>query len=108
MIEKKTYIVDKEDLKLLKRPLNQPCNDCSWRGSSCYPCWKVDKYHKLVRKLQERNLLEVAENLRTITQIESKIEELQSKIGDLKQQKEGLQSELTHMGILDEDGNIKS
>lgn len=58
-------------------------------------------------ELKERNLLEVAEKLRTITQIESKIEELQSKIGDLKQQKEELRRELTHMGILDEDGKIK-
>ncbi len=107
MIEKKTYIVDKADLKLLKRPLNQPCKNCSMSGRRCYPCWKMDKYHKLVRKLKERNLLEVADKLRTITEIESKIEELQNKIGDLKQQKEGLQSELTHMGILDEDGKIK-
>ena len=58
-------------------------------------------------ELKERNLLEVAEKLRTITQIESKIEELQSKIGDLKQQKEELRRELTHIVILDEDRNIK-
>lgn len=107
MIEKKTYIVNKEDLKLLERPLISPCGNCYSSSSYCCGCERLEKYEKMRHELKERNLLEVAEKLRTITQIESKIEELQSKIGDLKQQKEELRRELTHIVILDEDRNIK-
>lgn len=107
MIEKKTYIVDKEDLKLLERPLISPCDNCNSSSSFCCGCERIEKYEKMEHELKERNLLEVAEKLRTITQIESKIEELQSKIGDLKRQKEELKSELTRIVILVDDGKIK-
>lgn len=106
MIEKKTYIVNKEDLKLLERPLISPCGNCYSSSSYCCGCERLEKYEKMRHELKERNLLEVAEKLRTITQIELKIEELQSKIGDLKRQKEELKSELTLMVVF-KDGNIK-
>ena len=83
MKKKTTYSFDKEDIELLKKPLINPCNECSSR-----PCgwWCQDRirYEEKEKLYKERNVLELAEQLAELESLESEIDELEIKIAHMK------------------------
>lgn len=100
MKKKTTYSFDKEDIELLKKPLINPCNECSSR-----PCgwWCQDRirYEEKEKLYKERNILEFAEQLAELRSLKSEIDELEIKIVHMKNDYEKRKNELREKGLAD-------
>lgn len=105
MKKKTTYSFDKEDIELLKKPLINPCNECSSK-----PCgwWCQDRirYEEKEKLYKERNVLELAEQLAELESLKSEIAELEIKIAHMKNDYEKRKNELQEKGLVDANGNF--
>lgn len=105
MKKKTTYSFDKEDIELLKKPLINPCNECSSR-----PCgwWCQDRirYEEKEKLYKERNVLELAEQLAELRSLNSEIDELEIKIVHMKNDYEKRKNELQEKGLVDANGSF--
>lgn len=82
-----TYILDPEDITLIKRLSVNPCASCGNDPSWCCGCPKERKYRETVKTIpeeQRENILELADAYREYTEAMETIEKLQAKIEKLK------------------------
>lgn len=83
-----TYILDPEDIELIKRLANNPCASCSKDISWCCGCPKEKKYREMVKNIpedQRANILELSDAYReyiatteTIDKLKKKLEKIES------------------------------
>ena len=83
-----TYILDPEDIELIKRLANNPCASCGKDTSWCCGCPKEKKYREMVKTIpeeQRENILELADAYReyiatteNINKLKKKLEKIES------------------------------
>ena len=86
-----TYILDPEDIELIKKVSKSPCASCSIDPSWCCGCPKEQKYRELVKTIPEEHretIQELADAYREYTEAVNTINELQTKIEKLKNEYE--------------------
>ena len=82
-----TYILDPEDIELIKKVSQYPCVSCSDEVLGCVNCPKRLKYSELVKSIPEENretIQELADAYREYIEAVETIDKLQAKIERLK------------------------
>lgn len=91
-----TYILDPEDIELIKRLANNPCASCSNDTSWCCGCPKEKKYREMVKNIpeeQRETILELADAYREYIATTENINKLKENINKLKKKLEKIESE---------------
>ena len=86
-----TYILDPEDIELIKKVSQYPCLSCSDEVLGCVNCSKRLEYSEMVKSIPEENretIQELADAYREYTEAVETIEKLQAKIEKLKSEYE--------------------
>ena len=83
-----TYILDPEDIELIKKVSKSPCASCGNDPSWCCGCPKEKKYREMVNTIpeeQRENILELSDAYRayietteTIDRLKKKLEKIES------------------------------
>lgn len=87
MKENITYILDPEDIELIKKVSKYPCASCSDYVLGCVNCSKRLEYTEMVKSIPEENretIQELADAYREYVEAVETIEKLQAKIEKLK------------------------
>ena len=82
-----TYILDPEDIELIKKVSKYPCPSCSDDVLGCKNCSKRLEYTEMVKNIPEENretIQELADAYREYTEAVEAIDKLQAKIEKLK------------------------
>ena len=86
-----TYILDPEDIELIKRLANNPCASCGKDASWCCGCPKEKKYREMVKTIREEqreNILELADAYREYIATTENIDRLKKKLEKMKNEYE--------------------
>ncbi len=82
-----TYILDPEDIELIKKVSQYPCVSCSDEVLGCVKCSKRLKYSEMVKSIPEENretIQELADAYREYVEAVETIDKLQAKMERLK------------------------